>query len=64
MTKVTLFGGAIRLIGYGNAVPELLSKEFDVFQPADTRGRICKQYVKNCGYYDCALRKGDFCVCY
>lgn len=35
MKKVTLLGDSIRLIGYGTKVPELLGKEFDVFQPDD-----------------------------
>ena len=33
--KVTLLGDSIRLIGYGKVVPEMLGKDFEVFQPAD-----------------------------
>ena len=35
MTKVTLLGDSIRLIGYGKSVPGLLGSEFSVYQPAD-----------------------------
>lgn len=35
MKKVTLLGDSIRLIGYGTKVPELLGKDFEVFQPGD-----------------------------
>ena len=35
MTKVTLLGDSIRLIGYGTKVPEMLGKDFEVFQPED-----------------------------
>ncbi len=35
MIKVTLLGDSIRQIGYGNVVPELLGKDFLVFQPKD-----------------------------
>ncbi len=35
MTKVTLLGDSIRLIGYGKLVPQLLGDEFTVFQPSD-----------------------------
>ncbi len=33
MTKVTLLGDSIRLLGYGTKVPELLGEEYSVFQP-------------------------------
>ena len=33
--KVTLLGDSIRLLGYGNFVPELLGNEYDVYQPDD-----------------------------
>lgn len=33
--KITLLGDSIRLIGYGPVVPELLGKDFLVFQPDD-----------------------------
>ena len=49
MTKVTLLGDSIRLIGYGNAVPELLGKDFEVFQPADN-GRFAKYTLR--GLFD------------
>ena len=35
MIKVSLLGDSIRQIGYGTKVPELLGKDFEVFQPAD-----------------------------
>lgn len=35
MIKVTLLGDSIRQLGYGNVVPELLGKDFEVFQPKD-----------------------------
>ena len=35
MTKVTLLGDSIRLIGYGTKVPQLLGEDFEVFQPDD-----------------------------
>lgn len=35
MKKVILLGDSIRLIGYGNAVAERLSDEFEVWQPND-----------------------------
>ena len=35
MKKVTLLGDSIRLIGYGTRVPELLGKDYEVFQPED-----------------------------
>ncbi len=35
MAKVTLLGDSIRQIGYGTKVPEMLGKDFDVFQPDD-----------------------------
>ena len=35
MKKVALLGDSIRLIGYGTKVPELLGKEYEVFQPAE-----------------------------
>lgn len=35
MKKVTLLGDSIRQIGYGTKVPELLEKEYKVFQPDD-----------------------------
>lgn len=35
MKKVTLLGDSIRLLGYGTKVPELLGKEYTVFQPSD-----------------------------
>lgn len=35
MKKVTLLGDSIRLIGYGTKVPELLGKDFEVFQPEE-----------------------------
>ena len=33
--KITLLGDSIRLIGYGTKVPQLLGKDFEVFQPTD-----------------------------
>ena len=33
MTKITLLGDSIRLIGYGLEVPNLLGNEFEVYQP-------------------------------
>lgn len=33
MTKVTLLGDSIRMIGYGTKVPALLRNDFEVFQP-------------------------------
>lgn len=35
MKKVVLLGDSIRLIGYGTMVPEMLGKEYEVFQPED-----------------------------
>lgn len=35
MKKLTLLGDSIRLLGYGTKVPELLKKEFTVYQPKD-----------------------------
>lgn len=35
MVKVTLLGDSIRMIGYGNAVCDLLGENFEVFQPND-----------------------------
>ena len=35
MKKVALLGDSIRLIGYGQKVPELLGKDYEVFQPED-----------------------------
>ncbi|MBQ3151493.1 MAG: SGNH/GDSL hydrolase family protein [Clostridia bacterium] len=35
MTKVTLLGDSIRLIGYGPEVPKLLGEGFEVYQPED-----------------------------
>nr|MBO4517517.1 SGNH/GDSL hydrolase family protein [Clostridia bacterium] len=35
MKKVALLGDSIRQIGYGLKVPELLGKEYEVFQPED-----------------------------
>ena len=31
MTKVTLLGDSIRMIGYGTEVPRLLGEEFEVY---------------------------------
>ena len=42
MKKIALLGDSIRLIGYGTKVPELLGKEYDVFQPKEN----CR-FVKN-----------------
>ncbi len=35
MIKVTLLGDSIRMIGYGDLVPELLGEEYEVYQPND-----------------------------
>lgn len=35
MTKITLLGDSIRLIGYGTRVPDLLGSEYQVYQPTD-----------------------------
>ena len=35
MKKVALLGDSIRQIGYGTKVPELLGKEYEVFQPEE-----------------------------
>lgn len=35
MIKVTLLGDSIRMIGYGSLVPELLGKEYEVYQPGE-----------------------------
>lgn len=35
MTKVTLLGDSIRLLGYGKRVAELLGEDFEVYQPQD-----------------------------
>lgn len=35
MTKVTLLGDSIRMIGYGKLVPEMLGNDFEVYQPED-----------------------------
>lgn len=35
MTKVTLLGDSIRLIGYGPEIPKLLGEGFEVYQPED-----------------------------
>lgn len=35
MKKVVLLGDSIRLIGYGKKVPEVLGKDFSVWQPDD-----------------------------
>ena len=35
MTKVTLLGDSIRLIGYGKKVPSLCEGEFEIWQPGD-----------------------------
>ena len=35
MTKVTLLGDSIRLIGYGMEIERLLGEEFEVYQPQD-----------------------------
>lgn len=45
MKKVVLLGDSIRLIGYGTKVPELLGKEYDVFQP-DDNGRFAKYTLR------------------
>ncbi len=45
MTKVTLLGDSIRLIGYGKSVSGLLCSDFEVYQPAD-----------NCRYSKYTLR--------
>ncbi len=42
MKKVALLGDSIRLIGYGTKVPELLGKDYEVFQPKEN----CR-FVKN-----------------
>ncbi len=33
--KIVLLGDSIRQIGYGTKVPQMLGKDFEVFQPAD-----------------------------
>ena len=33
--KITLLGDSIRLLGYGTKLPELLGKDFEVYQPTD-----------------------------
>lgn len=35
MKKITLLGDSIRLLGYGNKTAELLSEDFEVYQPRD-----------------------------
>lgn len=35
LTKVTLLGDSIRLIGYGPEIPKLLGEDFEVYQPED-----------------------------
>ncbi len=35
MKKVVLLGDSIRLWGYGTKVPELLGKDYEVWQPED-----------------------------
>ncbi|MBQ9940222.1 MAG: SGNH/GDSL hydrolase family protein [Clostridia bacterium] len=35
MIKVTLLGDSIRLLGYGNVVPQLLGDEYEVYQPSE-----------------------------
>ncbi len=45
MKKVVLLGDSIRLLGYGQFVPELLGEDYTVFQPQD-----------NCRYVKYTLR--------
>ena len=45
MKKVVLLGDSIRLIGYGARVPELLGKEYEVFQPEDN-GRFAQYTLR------------------
>ena len=47
--KVTLLGDSIRLIGYGKRVPELLGKEWEVYQPEEN-GRFSKHTLR--GLFD------------
>ena len=35
MKKIVLLGDSIRLIGYGTKVPEMLGKDYEVYQPED-----------------------------
>lgn len=42
MKKVALLGDSIRLIGYGTKVPDLLGKDYEVFQP-----ELNCRFVKN-----------------
>ena len=46
MTKVTLLGDSIRLMGYGTKVPAMLGEEYEVFQSEDN----CRfaQYTLRC----------------
>ncbi len=45
MKKIVLLGDSIRLIGYGNAVPNMMGEGYEVFQPSD-----------NCRYAKYTLR--------
>ena len=45
MTKVTLLGDSIRLLGYGTKLPEMLGENFTVYQPADN-GRYAKYTLR------------------
>ena len=47
--KISLLGDSIRLFGYGRVVPELLGKEFEVYQP-DDNCRFAKYTLR--GLYD------------
>jgi len=42
MKKIALLGDSIRLIGYGTKVPDLLGKDYEVFQP-----ELNCRFVKN-----------------
>lgn len=45
MTKITLLGDSIRLLGYGTKLPEILGEDFRVYQPADN-GRYAKYTLR------------------
>lgn len=49
MTKVTLLGDSIRMLGYGVKVPNLLGGDFEVYQPNDN-GRFAKYTLR--GLFD------------
>ena len=58
MKKVVLLGDSIRLMGYGNKVPELLGNDFEVWQP-EQNGMFVSNVLRQLFDFADRIREAD-----